>query len=146
MAKEWIASVLRVRQLKEDVAKQRRAEAERVATRARHRTRYEAERLAEIGDNDEDSYRTVGAFIASSAALQSAAATYAAAVRAEAVAESEVGVRHAELGGAAMARRSAELLRDRELEEERDRAAASAQRELDEIAARIHRDAAEQAQ
>lgn len=138
MSKNWLVSLVRARQAQEDVAKQELATAQRLAHRAHGRVRYDAERI--------DSLRAAGAegsasaFVAAAVALQAAAATHAAAVQSAADAAAGVETRRDELGDAARARRTAEELHAQEVAVEAARASAAAQRDMDEIAARVHRD------
>jgi flagellar export protein FliJ len=138
MAKKWLATLIRARQVQEDVAKQRLATAERLAQRAHTRVRYDADRLDSLRAADAEA--SAPAFVAAAVALQSAAATHSAAMQAAAQAARAVGGRREELVEAARARRTAEELREQELTVQRARAAAAAQSRLDEVAARIHRD------
>ncbi len=139
MSKNWLAGLLRARQAQEDFAAQQLAAAERRAQRAAARVHYDRERLESL--KLADATFAAPAFVAAAVALQAAAATHAAAV---AVAEHSVvesQVRRGELGDAARARRSVEELHDRQVAEAEARAGRAAQAELDEIAARISRDA-----
>lgn len=138
MSKNWLVSLVRARQAQEDVAKQELATAQRLAHRAHGRVRYDAERI--------DSLRAAGAegsasaFVAAAVALQAAAATHAAAVQSAADTAAGVETKRDELGDAARARRTAEELHAQEVAVELARASAAAQRDMDEIAARVHRD------
>ncbi|MCU1659526.1 MAG: hypothetical protein JWO57_4182 [Pseudonocardiales bacterium] len=144
MSKKWLTSLVRARQVQEDAARQRLATAQRLAHRAHARVRYDADRIDSLRDAGAEDSAT--AFVAASVALQAAAATHAAAVQMADDAVRGVAGRRDELGAAARARRTAEELREQELVIERTRAASAAQRELDEIAARVHRDSIEVAQ
>jgi flagellar biosynthesis chaperone FliJ len=141
MSKKWLVSLVRARQAQEDVAKQELATAQRLAHRAHGRVRYNADRI--------DSLRSAGAegsasaFVAASVALQAAAATHSAAVQSAVEAVEGVATRRDELGDAARARRTAEELHAQEVAIQLARATAAAQRDMDEIAARVHRDNAE---
>jgi hypothetical protein len=138
MAKKWLTTLIRARQVQEDVAKQRLATAQRLAQRAHTRVRYDADRIDSLRAVDAEA--SAPAFVAAAVALQSAAATHSAAVRVAEEAAHAVGGRRNELVEAARARRTAEELREQELTVQRARAAAAAQSRLDEVAARIHRD------
>lgn len=134
----WLTSLVRARQLQEDAARQRLATAERIKQRANARVRYDEERLESLRDVQAESSAPV--FVAAAVALQAAAATHAAAVHLAAAAEADETERRGELGDAARARRSAEELADRAAVAEQVRLSRAAQRELDEIAARVQRD------
>jgi hypothetical protein len=140
MKTPWLTGLLRARQVQEDSAKQRLATAERLARTAHARVRYDADRLDSLREAQAE--ESVPAFVAAAVALQAAAATHAAASRAADQATQGVAASSAELLDAAVARRTAEELYEREVASERARAHAAAQREQDEIAARIHRDTA----
>ena len=84
--------------------------------------------------------QSVPAFIAAAAALQAIAASSAAARHAAAEADGEVARNREHLGTSARRRMGAEELQERYVSGERTRAAAHAQRDLDEVAARVHRD------
>lgn len=140
MTPRWLNTLVRARQAQEDLAKQQLAGAERSLSRAHARVRYDESRVESLCAADaEDS---APAFVAAAVALQAAAATHAAAVRAAEEATWSVADRRDALGAAARARRTAEQMQEQHVTAELDRAAASAQRELDEIAARVHRDSA----
>ena len=139
MSKAWLAGLLRARQAQEDVAAQRLAAAERRAHRAAARVRYDRDRLDSM--RMVDTTYTAPAFVAAAAALQAAAATHAAAVQVAAQISTDEQLRRADLGTAAQARRTVEELHERQLAEVAAEAERAAQRELDEIAARISRDA-----
>ena len=139
MSKGWIAGILRVRQVQEDAARHHQAEAEFAATRARIRARNESERLAGLTAEQDDG--TSSAFVAAAVALQAAAATHSAAVQAVSAADYEVDERRARLGVAARARRSVENLHEQHRAAEQAAAQAAEPRDLDEVAARLHRSA-----
>jgi hypothetical protein len=135
---KWLNSLVRARQLQEDAAKQRLASAQRNVVRAHGRVKYDAERLDSlIAAEAEDQ---APAFVAAAVARQAAAATHSASIRFAVEAEDEATTRRGELGDAARARLTAEELNERQLAAERHRMALAAQRDLDEIAARMHRD------
>ncbi|HEY3736457.1 MAG TPA: hypothetical protein VGL26_03365 [Jatrophihabitans sp.] len=136
--KKWLSSLVRARQLQEDAAKQHLATAQRHVVRAHERVKYSADRVDSLiaaGAQDQAT-----AFVAAAVARQAAAATHSATIRYAEQAEDEADARRDELGEAARARLTAEELNERHLATERHRAALAAQRELDEVAARIHRD------
>jgi hypothetical protein len=141
MSAKWLNSLMRARQLQEDAAKQRLAGAQRNAHRAHGRVKYDAERIDSLIAAEAEDQAT--AFVAAAVARQAAAATHSASVRYAEQAEHEAGVRREELGEAARARLTAEELNERQVAAERHRMALAAQRDLDEIAARMHRDSFE---
>jgi hypothetical protein len=136
-----LTSLVRARQIQEDGAKRQLATAERVARTAHARVRYDATRLDSLVAADAQD--SAPAFVAAAVALQAAAATHAVATRAADRASAEVVTQRDLLGDAARARRSAEELHERQVAIEQARLAALAQRELDEVAARVHRDSVE---
>lgn len=138
MSKHWLSGLLRARQLQEDSAKQRLAGAQRESQHARGRVRYHVERIESLVAAD--AVDSAPAFTAAAAALQAAAATHSAAVRAVDDADQFVSLRHGELTAAARARRTVEEMHEQHLAEIRARHAAAAMREMDEVAARVHRD------
>jgi flagellar biosynthesis chaperone FliJ len=138
MSPKWLTSLVRARQLQEDNAKARLATAQRISHSAHARVRYDADRLDSLVAAD--AQQSAPAFVAAAVALQAAAATHAAASRAADRADGEVDNQRITLGAAARARRSAEELHEREVSAEQARAARAAQQELDEVAARVHRD------
>ena len=141
MSPKWLTSLVRARQVQEDAAKQQLATAQRLASRAHARVRYDAARLDSL--LQAGAQGNAPAFVAAAVALQAAAATHAAAIRAADDAVKTVDGKRGDLGDAAVARRSVEEMHDRHTAVERARAAATAQRETDEIAARVHRSTAE---
>lgn len=138
MKKRWLTALVRSRQLQEDAAKQRLAASQLNARRANSRVRYDRERLEALAAAD--AIDAAPAFVAAAVALQAAAATHAAAIEAARAADVTVTQRRSELGAASRARRTAEHLQEQHLAELRARADAATLRELDEIAARVHRD------
>jgi flagellar export protein FliJ len=138
MSPKWVASLVRARQLQEDAAKARLAATQRRAQRARDHVRYTDERIDSLVTAEAEA--SVPAFVAAAAALQAVAATHAAARQAVAHADTAVAADRDQLGSSARHRKAAEQLQDRYVSLERTRAAAHAQRELDEVAARVHRD------
>jgi flagellar export protein FliJ len=141
MSPKWLTGLVRARQVQEDAAKQQLATAQRLAGRAHARVRYDADRLDSL--MQAGAQNSAPAFVAAAVALQAAAATHAAAIRAASEAVRSVDGRRDELGDAAVARRSVEEMHDRHVALERARVLASAQRETDEIAARVHRNSVE---
>lgn len=137
MTPKWITGLVRARQFAEDNAKHDLATAERLASRAHTRVRYNADRL--------ESLRYAGAeanaatFVASAVALQAAAATHAAACQAAERADGDATGRRENLTDAAISRRSAEELADRARAAEKARASLLAQKATDEIAASVFR-------
>lgn len=140
MSARWLTSLVRARQLQEDAARQRLATAERIKQRANARVRYDEERLESLREADAECSAPV--FVAAAVALQAAAATHAAAVHMAESAAADETERRGELGAAARARRSAEELAERADAAEQLRLNRAAQRDLDEIAARVQRDGA----
>jgi hypothetical protein len=137
MSPKWLGSLVRARQMQEDAAQQRLADAERGARAARFTERRESKRLDALDapDNANDG----AAFVAATVALQAAAATHAAARVAAVQADVATGERRAELRDAAVAANSVEELQRRMVQIETERAARIAQRDQDEIAAGMHR-------
>jgi hypothetical protein len=131
MARHWLSGLLRARQAQEDAAAQQLAAAERAARRAAARVRYDRDRL--------DSLRTADALYDAPVFV---AATHAAAVQVAEHSARVVEERRDDLIDAARARRSAEELHERQLHEASAKARRIAQGELDEVAARVHRDPA----
>ena len=137
MSPKWLGSLVRARQIQQDAAQLSLANAERLA-RARHaRVHREAERLDELGVPIPPT--DVPAFVAAAVALQAAAATHAAARTAAHRADEVSAERRVVLRDAAIAANSAEELQDRARAVERAQAARATQRDLDEVAAGIHR-------
>jgi hypothetical protein len=131
--------LVRARQLQEDAARQQLASAERSARRAHEQAARDAERLESLTDTEPE-HRSVAAFVAAAAALQACAAAHSAATVAAASADSVVDANREVLGDSAKRRMGAEELEERYVSAERAKAAARAQRDLDETAARVHRD------
>lgn len=138
MSPKWLSSLVRARQLQEEEAKQHLAAAQRHARRAYDHARVVDERLDSLVAVEAE--QSVPAFIAAAAALQAIAASSAAARHAAAEADGEVARNREHLGTSARRRMGAEELQERYVSGERTRAAAHAQRDLDEVAARVHRD------
>jgi flagellar protein FliJ len=139
MSRNWLSGLLRARQAQEDFAAQQLAAAERRAQRAAGRVHHDRERLETL--KLADAGYAAPAFVAAAVALQAAAATHAAAVAVAEHAMNEAQARRGDLGDAAVARRSVEELHERKIAEAEAHARRAAQAELDEIAARISRDA-----
>ncbi|HZC72949.1 MAG TPA: hypothetical protein VE442_19790 [Jatrophihabitans sp.] len=142
MAKNWLSGLMRARQAQEDVAAQRLAAAERAARRAQAKVRYDRERLD--GLRTGNAVYEAPAFVAAAVALQAAAATHAATMKLAGNAADVVQERRGELVDAARARRTAEELHERDAAEAANRAHRAAQHQLDEMAARMHRDTYEE--
>jgi flagellar export protein FliJ len=137
MTPKWITGLVRARQFAEDNAKQELATAERLASRAHARVRYNADRLESLKYAGAES--NAATFVASAVALQAAAATHAAARAAAAQADNDADHRRGDLTDAAVSRRSAEELADRARAVEMAHEALLAQRATDEIAASVFR-------
>jgi len=137
MTPKWITGLVRARQFAEDSAKQELATAERLASRAHARVRYNADRLESLKYAGAEA--NAATFVASAVALQAAAATHAAARAAAAQADHDAHDRRGDLTDAAVSRRSAEELADRTRAAEKAREALLAQRATDEIAASVFR-------
>lgn len=137
MTPKWITGLVRARQFAEDNAKQELATAERLASRAHARVRYNADRLESLKYAGAEA--NAASFVASAVALQAAAATHAAACAAAAQADDDADSRRGDLTDAAVSRRSAEELADRARAAEKARQAQLAQRATDEIAASVFR-------
>lgn len=137
MTPKWITGLVKARQFAEDNAKANLATAERLASRAHARVRYNADRLESLEYAGAEAQ--AGAFVASAVALQAAAATHAAAIAAAAHADAEAAGRRGDLTDAAVSRRSAEELAERALAAEKAHEALLAQRATDEIAASVFR-------
>ncbi|MDT4934666.1 MAG: hypothetical protein QOK11_2558, partial [Pseudonocardiales bacterium] len=67
MAKKWLTTLIRARQVQEDVAKQRLATAQRLAQRAHTRVRYDADRIHSLRAADAEA--SAPAFVAAAVAL-----------------------------------------------------------------------------
>ncbi|WP_375492586.1 flagellar FliJ family protein [uncultured Jatrophihabitans sp.] len=141
MTLAWLAGLVRARSAREDVARSALATAQRDAAGARARVTRSSEYLDSLCENV-DTTTTAAAFAASAASLNTAAAARAAAIFAAEQAQQVADARGVALREAAIARGAAEQLSDRLAAAERAQAARVAQRELDEVAARVHRDAA----
>lgn len=137
MTAKWISGLVRARQFAEDNAKNQLATAEKLASRAHARVRYNAERLESLHYAEAEG--TAATFVAAAVALQAAAATHAAAAQAAEQAERAAADRRHDLTDAAVSRRSAEELADRARAAEKARQALIAQRAQDEIAASVFR-------
>lgn len=137
MSPKWLGSLVRARQMQEEAAQQRLADAERGARRARSAERREAQRLDSLCGPGEA--RDGAAYVAAIVALQAAAATHSAARTAAVSADVMTGQRRGELREAAVASNSVEELQRRVVRVEAERAARVAQRDEDEVAAGIHR-------
>lgn len=137
MTPKWITGLVRARQFAEGNAKQELATAERLASRAHARVRYNADRLESLKYAGAEN--NAATFVASAVALQAAAATHAAARQAAEQADHETEGRRSDLTEAAVSRRSAEELAERTRAAEKAHQALLAQRATDEIAAAVFR-------
>lgn len=137
MSATWLGRLVRARQAQQDAAQLRLAEAERIRLAAHRHVHHETERLEALtaGVNERD----VSAFVAAAVALQAAAATHAAARNAAQQADEHSAERREQLRSAAIARQSADELKERADLVEWQRASRAHQRDLDEVAAEIHR-------
>lgn len=137
MSAKWLTTLIRARKAQTDLA------AQQLAT-ARH-----AERLAQLRLNRADNHleelqngehqADPAAFVAALVAVQSAAAARAVAAGATRTANADTARHVRNLGIAATSQFSIEELRDREQREQAEDAARTAQHELDEAAATVHR-------
>lgn len=137
MSPRWMSSLVRARQSQEDLARQRLAAARRTADRAHDRVRSESARLDALQHQGGAEQAT--AFVAAIVALQAAAATHAAAVGEAQRADTWTSQRRSAATDAAVARRTAEELRERAHQDEARQVAGRVQRDLDEAAAEVHR-------
>ena len=138
MSPKWMTSLVRARQLQEEAAKQSLATAQREVISAQEQIRYNCERIDSLVAADAQD--SAPAFVAAAVALQAAAATHSYSVACAAQAAQQVLARRDDLGAAARARRTAEEIEQRVQATELHLAALAAQRDLDEVAARISRD------
>lgn len=136
MTPRWMAHLVRARQSQEDAATQRLSFARRSQARAHAHARAEKARLEAMGE--QTSIIDAGAFVAAAVALQSVAATHAAAMGEAERADRWVVEREQDFTAAAVARQSAERLRDDAQNIEERHLARVTQLELDEIAAAAH--------
>lgn len=134
MSRDWVATVLRVRQLQEDVERQRLADARRVAQEAHLHVLAHNERLDSMLSDAE--HESVLAFVAAASARHSAAATWAAARHDRAIADDQVTARTSAVSQAAQKRRGVERLAESRAAEEQARESQAQQKRLDEIGAR----------
>lgn len=143
MSARWLSALVKARQAQEDLAQYELASARRRAREA-HSARLRADarvdELSGLTDAGADAELTGPAFAAAAAALQSAAA--ASSMAGFAAAQADLGTAHRRdaLHRAAIDRDVAEQLQDNAVAVERHRASHRAQLELDEVAARLHRD------
>jgi hypothetical protein len=141
MSPKWLSTLVKARQAQEDQAQYELASAERRARAAHLATRRANAKVDELVEvAGPDATMTASAFVASAAALQSAAANHAIAVFAAEQADLGAGHRLDYLRRAATDRGAAENLHDAQLETERKHSERIAQRDMDEAAARVHRD------
>jgi flagellar biosynthesis chaperone FliJ len=134
MTRRWLSSLVRARQVQEDLARERFAHAQRHANGTLAQTQVEDARVTSMLEGDLAG--SAGAFLAAVSARQSAAATLAAAHQTHALAQDQAQLRRSTLTEAAQNRLSAEKLAERDATELRRAANATLQRELDEIGAR----------
>jgi len=137
MSRAWLSSLVRARQVQEDLAKERLAHARRHARSAEMRAQSDDSRVQAMLDKAPSG--TAMAFIAAASARQAAAATLAAALQTQTLADDQVKDRVASLTSAAQNRLSAEKLAERDETERRRAANAAMQQELDEIGSRLRR-------
>jgi hypothetical protein len=133
---QWLVGLLRARQIQEDVARERLLHARLHADGVRRVAQADAQRVQ--GLVDQGSPESALAFVAAVSARQAAAATLAAAMYAQAVAEDHVASQRSSLTSAAQHRLSTEKLVEREHGERTRAANAAMQQELDEVGARTH--------
>lgn len=138
MSRAWVSTLLRARQVQEDVARQRLAQARRHAQEAHAHVHAETERLEAMNGHAEPT--SVLAFVAAASARHSAAVTWFAAKHAHALADDQVAVRTGAVTAAAQDRRGVEKLAERAAAEAHQAAATAMQKELDEIGGRGARD------
>jgi flagellar export protein FliJ len=137
---QWLGSLLRARQIQEDAARERLVHAHLHAEGTRRTARNDDQRVQAM--LEQSSPESALAFVAAVSARQAAAATLAAALHTQAMAEDQVANRRSSLTTAAQHRLSAEKLIERDASERRRSAASAMQQELDEIGSRMHRDKA----
>lgn len=141
MSARWLSALVKARQAQEDVAQYELASAQRRAQEAHAARRRASARVDELADaSGADAMLTGPAFAAAAAALQSAAA--ASSMAGFAAEQADLGTMHRRdaLQRAAIDRDVAEHMHDNASAAERALAGHRAQLELDEVAARLHRD------
>ena len=136
MTPKWLTSLVRARQVQEEVAQAALADARRLGRTAEHFARREGDRLDALCATEVP--EATAAFVAASVSLQAAAASHAAAVEFALAAQRTVDDRHAEFAGAARARLGAERLEEQHVARERETAARHEQLANDEIAGYRH--------
>jgi hypothetical protein len=137
----WLNALVKARQAQEDVAQYELASAQRRAREAHAARRRASARVDELAETTgPDAMLTGPAFAAAAAALQSAAA--ASAMAGFAAEQADLGTVHRQdaLQRAAIDRDVAEHMQENATAVEAARARQRAQLELDEVAARLHRD------
>lgn len=131
----WLATLLRARSAREDIAKQQLGAARRAEQHAAVRARAEAERVAELSDH---SPLSATAFVDRAMNHQAAAASlFQANIAVDSARESSAASLD-NLVEAARARRTAEELNERHASVLRNLAKLAGERDLDEIAGRRH--------
>jgi putative heme iron utilization protein len=141
MTAKWLGSLVRAREIQKDAAHQQLAAAERSGRAAHARAQRHADRIAALAGQEE--VTDVPAFVAASVALQAAAATHSAARTAAEQADVQTADRRAVLIAAAIACESAGELARRIAVADQERTNRATQRDLDEVAADLHRRTAE---
>jgi flagellar biosynthesis chaperone FliJ len=137
MSLSWLSSLVRARQVQEDTARRKVADAHRNAGTVRARMMHAEEYIEDLRERV-DTEMTASAFVAANVALQSAAAVHAAASFAVQQADLTTAARQSELLAAAVARGAAEKLQEHAETVERARVMRAEQAQNDETAARIH--------
>jgi flagellar export protein FliJ len=127
----WVASLLRARQIQEDVARGRFAQAQRAVQDAADATEASERHVDQVTSEIPQDCAT--AFIAAASARQAAGASWLLARRELALAEDHQRARAAALTVAARHRRGVEKLAERDAAELAARASAAEQQALDEI-------------
>jgi hypothetical protein len=141
MSTRWLSALVKARQAQEDVAQYELASAQRRAREAHAARRRANERVDELAEaTGPDAMLTAPAFAAAAAALQSAAA--ASSMAGFAADQADLGTVHRRdaLHRAAIDRDVAEHMQENAAAVERAHVSHRAQMELDEVAARLHRD------
>jgi hypothetical protein len=135
VSKHWVSTVLRARQIQEDVAKQRLAEARQHAHEAYLDVMAHGERIDGLVTTPAEPESAL-AFVAAASARQAAASTWAAARQARVLADDHVLTRSSAATTAAQQRRSVEKLAENVAADRVRGAAIAQQKDLDEIAGR----------
>lgn len=137
MSAKWLTSLVRARKAQTDLAAQQLAAARRAERLARLRLNRADDHIDELQNGEHETDPT--AFVAALVAVQSAAAARAVAAGAARSTNADTARRVRDLGVAATSQFSVEELRNREDRAEAAVAARTAQHELDEAAATVHR-------